>query len=486
MIEVQGLDATAQAELVRTKQVTPIELLESAIEQIERLNPAVNAVITTMYDEGRAMAAGALPDGPFTGVPFLLKDGGAAGFAGVRASSGSRYLLDYISPVDGELTRRYKAAGLVMCGKTNLPEFGLQPTTEPEAFGPTRNPWNTELSAGGSSGGAAAAVATRMVPMANASDSGGSIRVPASCCGVFGLKPTRLRITSGRRRLGVSMRAALLSENGISISVRDSAVLLDATAGPLPGDAYIAPPPPRPYEHEVGADPGRLRIVFSRETPTGAPLHADCIAAVEDAARLCESLGHHVEEGVPHIQLEKLYAPFAAISSAGVAWDVRNWERLTGIEARPEHFEVETWGMIERGRSSGLSAEALMDSLVAMQDLCDDLAGFLQPWDVWLTPTVGAPPPPLGSFRATVEDPTRGMRASAAFLPFTSFINVTGQPAMSVPLLWNADGVPIGSHFVGRYGDETTLFRLAGQLEAARPWAHRVPPASMIDSHTRA
>ncbi|MEQ1704063.1 MAG: amidase, partial [Ilumatobacteraceae bacterium] len=210
MIEVIGLDATAQADLVRTKQINPTELLEAAIAQIERANPAVNAVITTMYDEGCAMAAGPLPDGPFTGVPFLLKDGGSAAFAGVRAAAGSRYLLNYVSPADGELTRRYKQAGLVMCGKTNMPEFGLQPTTEPEAFGPTRNPWNTELSSGGSSGGAAAAVATRMVPMASASDSGGSIRVPASCCGIFGLKPTRLRVTSSRRKLGVSMRAALL------------------------------------------------------------------------------------------------------------------------------------------------------------------------------------------------------------------------------------------------------------------------------------
>jgi amidase len=295
--ELASLDGLAQAELVRTGQMTAHELLDAAIERIEQSNPAVNAVITTMYDEARQALAEPLPDGPFTGVPFLLKDGGGAGYAGVRQTAGSRYLMDYVSPTDGELTRRYKAAGLVCCGKTNLPEFGLQPTTEPEAFGATRNPWNLELSAGGSSGGAAAAVAARMVPMANASDSGGSIRVPASCCGVFGLKPTRSRISPSRRDQGVSMRVALISENSITVSVRDSAALLDATQGPLPGDPYIAPPPVRPYLDEVGADPGRLRVAFSRLSPTGVEVHPDCIAAVEDAAALLEQLGHQVRGG---------------------------------------------------------------------------------------------------------------------------------------------------------------------------------------------
>src|SRR5262245_10560041 len=376
MIDVELMDGLALAKLVRTKQVSPHELLDAAIERIERANPAVNAVVTAMYDEARHTLAGPLPDGPFTGVPFLLKDGGSAAYAGVRLTSGSRYLLDYIAPADGELTRRYKAAGLVACGKTNLPEFGLQPTTEPEALGPTRNPWDTERTPGGSSGGAAAAVATRMVPMANGSDSGGSIRVPASCCGVFGMKPTRSRMSGGRRSLGVSMRAALLSENCITLSVRDSAALLDATAGPIPGDAYVAPPPPRPYLEEIGADPGQLRIVFSRESPTGAELHADCLAAVEDAARLCESLGHHVQEGVPHFGLGALYEPFAAISSVGVAWDVRNWERLTGKPATIEQFELNTWTMIDRGRNSTLTAEGYMDALVAMQGISDQLAAF--------------------------------------------------------------------------------------------------------------
>lgn len=478
MTDVASIDATAQAALVASNEVTPAELLEAAIERIESVNPVTNAVVTTLYDQAEQTLSQPLPAGPFTGVPFLLKDGGGVGYAGTPLTSGSRYLADYISPEDGELTRRYKAAGLVICGKTNLPEFGIQPTTEPELFGPTLNPWDETRTAGGSSGGAAAAVATRMVPMANGSDSGGSIRVPASCCGVFGMKPTRLRIASARRSMGVSMRVGFLSEHAITISVRDSAALLDATAGPMPGDPFVAPPPPRPFLEEVGADPGSLRIVFSREAPTGAPLHADCIAAVEDAAKLCESLGHHVEEGVPRIEFAALAEPFKNISSAGLAWDIRNWEHKTGKIAQPEHFEVNTWTMIAGGRMANTSAEELMDALVAMQDLCDELAKFQSGYDVWLSPTVGMVPPPLGTFKATPEDPTSGIRASGAFLPFTVLANVTGQPAMSVPLYWNADDIPIGVHFSGNYGDESTLFRLAAQLEAARPWADRIPPTS--------
>lgn len=474
-VDLATMDGLAQAELVRSKQVTSTELLEAAIARVERVNPMVNAVITTMHDEARAAAAGPLPDGPFAGVPFLLKDGAGNAYAGVRMTSGSRFLLDYVPTEDSELTRRYKAAGLVACGKTNLPEFGLQPTTEPEATGVTRNPWDPGRSAGGSSGGAAAAVAARMVPIAGASDSGGSIRVPASCCGVFGMKPTRLRIASARRKHGVSIRQAMLGEHAVSISVRDSAALLDATAGGLPGDPYVAPAPARPYLDEVGADPGRLRIVYSREAPTGVPLDPDCIAAVEDAARLCEELGHHVEERTLRLDREQVAAPFTTISSAGLAWDIRNWERLVGKVARPDDFEVGTWGMIERARGSNTSAEDFLDALAAMQVVADQVAAFCAPYDLWLTPTVGTTPPPLGSFTATPDDPTRGLRMSGAFLPFTPLGNITGQPAMSIPLFWNADDIPVGVHFMGPYGDEGMLFRLAAQLEEARPWADRIP-----------
>lgn len=475
-----GLDGLGTAELVRNGQITPEEVLDNAIERVERANPTVNAVVTTMYDEARRTLAEPLPQGPFTGVPFLLKDGGGVGYAGVPMTSASRFLAGYVPTADGELTRRYKAAGLVVFGKTNLPEFGLQPTTEPELFGPTRNPWDPELSAGGSSGGAAAAVAAGMVPMANASDSGGSIRVPASNCGVFGMKPTRLRIASARRHTGVSFRMAVLSEHAITRSVRDSAALLDATAGPLPGDPFHAPAPPRSYLEETRRDPGRLRIVYSTTSPLGLPLHPDCVAAVEDAARLCESLGHDVEHGAPDIDGAALAAPFTVVASGGLAWDIARLERLTGRTARPELFEAATWAMIENGRAGTTSLAAYMDALVELQALCDRLAAFQAPYDVWLTPTASSIAPPLGTFASPADDPSRGMRAAGAFLAFTTLINVTGQPAMSVPLFWNADGVPVGTHFVGPYGDEGLLFRLAAQLEAARPWAAHLPSAAAV------
>lgn len=475
MSEFDDLDGLAMAHLVRTGQVTPAELLEDAIARVEEANPVVNAVITPLYDQARVEVKGQPGPGPFAGVPFLLKDGGAVGVAGTRLTSGSRYLMDNISPEDGELYLRYKAAGLVAFGKTNLPEFGLQPTTEPEAHGPTRNPWNTDLTAGGSSGGAAAAVATRMVPIAHASDSGGSIRIPASCCGVFGVKPTRLRITSSRRHLGVSARMSFLSEHAISLSVRDSAALLDASAGPGFADPFQAPRPERPYLEEVGREPGRLRIVVSTESPTGAPLDEHAVAAVEDAARLCESLGHHVEYGVPRLDVGGIAGPFAAVTSHGLAWDIARLERQTGKIARAEHFEPATWELIQRGRTSTTTIAEYADGLAALQTLSEEVQRFQQPYDIWLTPTAGTAPPPLGSFTSTVEDPTRGMRAAASYLPFTTLINVTGQPAMSVPLYWTADGLPVGAHFVAPYGDEGMLFRLAGQLEAARPWARRAP-----------
>jgi amidase len=463
-------DATALAELVRTKQVSAKELTEAAIARIERLNPTLNAVVTPMFEEARTAASGSPPDGPFTGVPFLVKDL-LADCAGIRLTEGSAFLAAHVAPVDSELTLRYRRAGLIILGRTNTPEFGILPTTEPRLFGPTRNPWDVSRTPGGSSGGSAAAVAARMVPMAHGNDGGGSIRIPASCCGLFGLKPTR-----GRNPLGPhygDLFSGLVAEHALTRSVRDSAALLDATAGPAPGDPYWAPPPARPYRAEVGTPPGALRIAFTGVSATGVPVHEDCVRAVEDAARLCASLGHHVEEATPETDGNDLSQQFITLWSAGAAWSIEDWARRTGRTPAPEHFEPLTWGLYQMGtRRTGA------DYLLALQDLqrvSRDIARFFGRYDVWLTPTLAEPPLPLGSFDAEPDNPMQGLFRAAQFVPFTPICNITGQPAMSVPLHWNAAGLPIGVHAVSRFGDEATLFRLAAQLEAARPWANRLP-----------
>ncbi|HXG92242.1 MAG TPA: amidase [Blastocatellia bacterium] len=468
--ELASLDATAQAELVRKKEVKPIELVDAAIERIERMNPALNAVITPMYDEARAAAAGAIPDGQFAGVPFLLKDL-LASYKGVRMAAGSAFLSDFAPDHDSELVARYKRAGLIIVGKTNTPEYGILPTTEPNLFGATRNPWNTERATGGSSGGSAAAVAARMVAMAHANDGGGSIRIPASCCGVFGLKPTRARNPLGPD-FG-DMFSGLVQEHAVTRTVRDSAALLDATAGPDLGDPYCAPPPARPFIQEVGASPGRLRIAFTTATPMGAPLHPDCVAAVKDAAKLCEELGHEVEEAFPVISGERLIESFMAIWSAGCAWTIDSLAYATGKQPAADQFEPLTWALYQMGKQQ--SASTYLLALQWLQMVSREIAHFMTKYDVVLTSTLGEPPVPLGTFNSPPDNPLAGMMRATSFVPYTPICNVTGQPAMSVPLYWNAEGLPIGTHFIGRFGDEATLFRLAAQLEAARPWAARCP-----------
>ncbi len=462
-----ALDATAQAGLVRDGEATAGKLLEAAIAKVEKLNPALNAVVETMYESARAAARG-VPSGPFAGVPFLLKDIGAS-YAGAPMTSGSEYTRDFVPDHDSELVVRYKRSGLVIFGKTNTPEFGIQPTTEPRLFGPCRNPWDAERSAGGSSGGAAAAVASGMVAMAHANDGGGSIRIPASCCGVFGLKPTR-----GRTTLGPDDDVSgLVAEHAITRSVRDSAALLDAVSGPMPGDPCVAPPPERPFIEEVGADPGVLRVAFSTATPTGAPLHQDCLAAVRDAAELCAGLGHEVEEAAPVLDGEEIERHFAVLWSAGVASGVDGTYRTTGRKPSPDLFEPLTWALYEMGR--GFSASEYLLAVSALQRVSRAVAAFFGRYDVWLTPTLAEPPPPLGTFDSPPENPMQGYARATAYTPFTPIFNVTGQPATSVPLYWNEDGLPVGVHFAGRFGDEATLFRLAAQLEEARPWSDRRP-----------
>lgn len=469
----QDLDATALAELVRTKQAKPSELVDEALHRIDALNPKLNAVVTRMDDEARAVARAydaAEPKGPFFGVPMLLKDI-LGNCRGVRATSGSRMLADYVAESDTEHVARLRRAGVVFVGKTNTPEFGFLPTTEPRLFGATRNPWDPSRTPGGSSGGSAAAVSARMVPIAHANDGGGSIRIPAACCGLFGMKPSRGRITLGPD-LGDIM-GGLVCEHALTRSVRDSAALLDATEGPLAGDPYHAPRPARPYVEEARTPPGRLRIAFATASLTGTPVSADSVEAVRSAARLCEELGHEVVEALPAISGDMLTHAFTVLWTAGAAATIDGLSMMLGRAATPENVEATSLALAEGGRAQ--SAAMYLTATAMIQGITRQVARFMELHDVWLTPTLAEPPLALGSFEAPPGEPLQPIIRAGEFVPFTPLQNATGQPAMSVPLHWNEAGLPIGVQFVGRYADEATLYRLAGQLEAARPFTSRRP-----------
>jgi amidase len=472
--DIAWLDATGQAELVRRDEVSPAELVDEAIARIEKLNPQLNAVIHELFDRARAEAAGDLPEGPFRGVPFLLKDLGAE-LAGTPFNEGMDFSGDYTSPVTQELTRRYIQAGFVICGKTNTPELGILPTAEPRRFGASRNPWNTERSTGGSSGGSAAAVASGMVPAAHANDGGGSIRIPASCCGLVGLKPTR-----GRNSLAPNygdLLGGLVCEHVVTRSVRDSAAILDATAGPVPGDPYWAPPRRGPsFAGAVEVPPPRLRIAVMTASPTGTDVHPDCVAAAREAATLCESLGHQVVEAALAVDGDAFIGHFINQWAAGNAWAVADWEARLGRPATEGDLEPLSWALVELGRS--LSAAQYLVAVQGLQKISRQIADYFEGIDVLLTPTLGEPPAPLGTFDSPPAEPLAGLFRSAAYVPFTPPFNVTGQPGMSLPLHWSDAGLPIGVQFVGRFGDEETLLALAGQLEQAAPWAGRRPPVS--------
>ncbi len=470
--EVTWLDATAQAALVKAGEVRPIELVETAIARIERLNPALNAVIDTFYELARAAAAGDIGDGPFAGVPFLLKDL-VAEQAGTARGEGSAFLAGhYTSDRDSELVVRLKRAGLIVLGKTNTPEFGLVPTTEPSLTGPTRNPWDRARTPGDSSGGSAAAVAAGMVAMAHANDGGGSIRVPASCCGLVGLKPTR-----GRNPLAPhygDAASGLVVEHAVTRSVRDAAALLDATAGPAPGDPYWAPPPAGRFRDEVDRDPGQLRIAPSTVPPTGQPAHPDCVAAARGAAELCAALGHEVEEAAPAIDGELAQRRFGEIWAGFLGWAIADWQRRTGRTPVEADFEPATWRLYQAAlRQTGA------DYLIALQDLqrlSREIAGWFADYDLMLTPTMAEPPVPLGHFAYRPETARRYVERIFQYCGFTMLANLTGQPAISVPLHWSDAGLPIGVQFMARFGDEASLIQIAAQLEMARPWADRRPP----------
>ncbi|MDQ1437009.1 MAG: amidase [Acidimicrobiaceae bacterium] len=474
MTDTTWLDATAQADLVRTGQASPRELVDTAIERVEKLNPQLNAVIIERFDKARAEAAGPLADGPFQGVPFVLKDlmatseGDAhhAGFKGVKDAA-------YVADADTELVRRFRAAGLVCIGRTNTPELGLVPTTEPDAYGPSRNPWDTGRSTGGSSGGSAAAVASGMVALGHANDGGGSIRIPASECGLVGLKPSRGRVPLWPR---AEAWGGLVAELAVTRSVRDTAAILDAVAGPVAGDIHTPSPPARRYADEAGVDPGRLRIGLLTTAPDGqTPTHPDCVAGAESAARLLESLGHRVETiDAAAFDVADLTESFLPCYFVWTAADVDAYGARIGRPLTEADMEPGTWALAEAGRSvtgteyvAGL--EGLHRASAAIQQW------WAAGWDLLLTPTIPEPPLVLGQFAATPDNPLAGVFRAASVVAYTMPFNVTGQPAVSLPLHWTDAGLPIGVQLVAGYGREDVLVRVAAQAEAAQPWSDRRP-----------
>jgi len=473
--DLARLDATAQAELVRTGEATPTELAEAAIARIEATNGEVNAVIHPLFEEGLEAARGELPDGPFKGVPFLLKDLGAA-FAGQPLHLGMNYLKerDFRAPVDTYLAQRFRAAGLVTIGKTNCPELGILPTTEPRAHGATHNPWDLDRTPGGSSGGSAAAVAAGMVPMAHANDGGGSIRIPAANCGLVGLKPSRQRTSEGP--LAGDFMSGLTSELCVSRSVRDTAALLEAVHGQAPGDPYVAPPPLRPYTEEVGADPGKLRIALWTETVIDQDADPEVVLAARAAGETLQGLGHAVEEpDMSALQSLDMVEPFLVRWAAGQAQALDQLGMVGGAPIGPNDVEPLTWALAEigRARSSGeyLAAVGQHQAMTRM------IAGVHESgFDLLLTPTLGEPPPPLGTFDDSGPDPMAAFERAFLDGCFTAAFNATGRPAISLPLHWSEDGLPIGVQLVARLGREDLLLRVAAQLEAAVPWADRTPP----------
>ncbi|MFE5831244.1 amidase [Streptomyces sp. NPDC056488] len=493
--ELRGLDGHAQARLVRDGELTEAELLGAAVDRIERYDGPIGSVAVTAFEQALAEAGkeprkppgGAPPHGsplrepPLRGVPFLLKDLGPT-VAGIEATMGSRFLAGFVPDRGSELGDRFRAAGLRVLGKAKTAEFGVLPTTEPRHQGPTRNPWDPARSAGGSSGGSAAAVAAGLVPVAHANDAGGSIRIPASNCGVFGLKPTRARTPLGPA-VGDLMNG-LASEHVVSRSVRDSAAVLDAVAGPAPGDPYWAPPAPAGSFLRAVLDAPRLRplrIAFTLRPGSGGRLDPACAEAVREAAALCADLGHDVTEAEPAVAFADLVEPFLALWAAGVSSAITSYALLSGRTPEPDGFEELTWDLYERGRS--LSAADYLLAVTALQRAARGLAAFHEEYDVLLGPVTAEPAPPLGTF--ATGSPRRQLLRAVEFCHETPLANLTGQPAMSVPLHRTAAGLPVGVHATGRFGEEATLFALAAQLEQIRPWAHRLPDPEHSRAETR-
>lgn len=489
--EYDSLDGLSLAVLVRSKQVSSAEVLDAALARINARNPRLNAIVRRLDDLARASLASIPEDAPFAGVPMVIKDLQAT-IAGVPTSQGTKPLQSVIASHDSEMIRRYRRAGAVLVARSNTPEFGLTPFTESEALGIARNPWDIERTPGGSSGGSGAAVAARMVPIGHGGDGGGSIRIPASCNGLFGIKPTRGRMPTGPDH--GDMWRGFAQEHVLTRSVRDSAAMMDATAGEDPGAPVACPRQERPFLDEVTTEPGVLRIAMTSTPFFGKHVHADCKAALADTAALLASLGHEVVEAEPVLDGEALAKSFLTVVAAEARADIDWLGEQLGRASKRSDVEVATWALGLVGQHFRASDYAT--AVRRLQVAARTVGQFFTQYDLLLTPTLADPPVLIGALQPKPAERAAlsvlgalglgrvlgsgGLLSEMAdkafgFIPYTPLFNVTGQPAMSMPLYWNAQNLPIGTQLVGRFSDEATLFRVAGQLERARPWAGRVP-----------
>ena len=477
MKEIYELDATAQAELVKKGEITPLELVDAAIARVEEINPKINAVIHHNFDRARAQAQADLPDGPFQGVPFLLKDLGGGNFKGDPNFWGTRFLkdADFRSASTAYIVEKFLSAGLIVIGRTNAPELGAWLTTEPESYGPSRNPWDLNHSTGGSSGGSAAAVAAQMVPMAHASDGGGSIRIPASECGVVGLKPTRGRISLGPD-IGESW-AGMVTEFSETRTVRDAAALLDCVQGSMPGDPYTVIKPKRPYCEELDRDPEALKVGIIRDLDN-VEIKTPCKNAVESVAKVMTDLGHLVEESCPKpfvsSEFPDLQTSIIHIISSNQAYLISEFSQAIGREIGSEDMDCDNWAVTELGRT--VTATQYLSAVDMVHRFNRQMAYWWEDgYDLLITPTIPEPPPQIGALIPDPNEPLKGFMRSSLLIPFTIPFNLTGQPAISLPLCQTDEGLPLGIQMVAAFGREDILFRVASQMEAAMPWDDRKP-----------
>ncbi len=469
------LDGVGQAEKVRIGEVSAAELVDAAIAEIEAVNPTLNCVVIERFAQARAEADRLDAEGqtgaPFAGVPALLKDLGQQ-IAGLNQTDGSRAVAPHPPERDSNLAARYRQAGMILLGKTSSPEFGNHSTTEPVAHGPCRNPWDTSRTVGGSSGGSAAAVAARAVAIAGASDGAGSIRIPASCCGVVGLKPSRGRISSDP--YGGDSMFGLATGHAITRTVRDTAALLDISSGAVPGDSWSMPAPARPFLDEVGVDPASLRIGVSTLHPTGAEVHPDCVRATEITAELLTQLGHRVQEAAPRFDISAMTDSMLDLWATANASAHAEIAAVLGRPLRPDELEPTTWELVEH--ASSLSVADFERSRDQLQIASRRIAEFFDEYDLWLTPTLAQPPPQLGELNRSLGSAEAWWEYDLEFNPWNPVANISGSPAASLPLHWSESGLPIGTLLTGAFAAEGTLLRVCAQLEEAQPWKDRLPP----------